>query len=462
LTNLFDILNLIEEGESETLEFKSSFNTEVIETLVAFANTCGGKVVIGVNHKKDVVGIKVNEESVQNWINEIKGKTAPPLIPYVHTVPFEDKLIVIFTIQEYPIKPVATRGKYLKRVANSNHLLNITEVVNMHLQSFNTSWDFHINNQFNINNISLVKVQKSIDIINKSGSIIKDDPLTFLVKNDLIRDGMLTNAAYLLFIERDTVLTTIELGRFQSNTIIKDTSRTKSDIISQIEYVMEFVKKHINKEVIITGQPGNTQKWQYPLEAIREIVVNMIIHRDYRASSDSIVKVFNNKIEFYNPGRLPDTISVEDLILNNYKSTPRNKLIADFCKSLGLIEKYGSGIQRIIEYFNKANLPAPDFKNIAEGFMVTVFVDDRLGDRLGDKLGDKLGDNQKMILKLIEKDPSISLSQLSKAIGISQTAIENNIKKFKEKGILKRFGSAKSGYWKLIHGLNLSNRTMLE
>ena len=136
---------------------------------------------------------------------------------------------------------------------------------------------------------------------------------------------------------------------------------------------------------------------------------------------------------------------------NNYKSTPRNKLIADFCKTLGLIEKYGSGIQRIIEYFDEANLPSPVFKNISEGFMVTIFSDDKLGDRLGDKLGDKLGENQEMILELIKSNPRITLSQLSKTIGISQTAIENNVQKLKEKGSLRRIGSAKGGRWEIVN-----------
>jgi ATP-dependent DNA helicase RecG len=179
-----------------------------------------------------------------------------------------------------------------------------------------------------------------------------------------VRDGQLTNAAYLLFTERDTVLTTIELGKFQTDTVIKDSDRTKSDILTQIEQVISFVKKHINKEIIITGQPRNTEKWQYPLEAIREIVINMIIHRDYRSASDSIVKIFDDRIEFYNPGKLPESITVYDLLSNSYKSTPRNKLIADFCKSLGLIEKYGSGIRRIIDYFRRANLSQPEFRNI--------------------------------------------------------------------------------------------------
>lgn len=269
---------LIESGEGVNLEFKSSFNNEVIETLVAFANTTGGKVLIGVNQKREISGITINSESIQNWINEIKSKTSPSLIPDVSVLEEANKIVVVFTIQEYPIKPVATRGKYFKRIANSNHLLGISEVVNLHLQSFNTSWDFHFNHEFKIDDISLGKVQTAIDLINQTSTRINDDPLTFLLKNDLLRDGKLTNAAYLLFTERDTVFTTIELGRFQTKTIIKDSSRTKSDILAQVDQVMDFVRKHINKGVIITGQPRNIQKWQYPLEAIREIITNMIIH----------------------------------------------------------------------------------------------------------------------------------------------------------------------------------------
>jgi ATP-dependent DNA helicase RecG len=287
-----EIKILISKGEGLQLEFKQTFNAETIETLVAFANTDGGKVLIGISDTGSILGVTINSESVQNWMNEIKMKTSPSFIPDLDIVEFESKHIIVFTIQEYPIKPVSTRGKYFKRIANSNHIITISEVVNMHLQSFNTSWDYHINNQFKITDISLEKVQSAIDNMNQTGTRITDDPLTFLVKNDLVRDGMLTNAAYLLFANRETAVTTVELGRFQSEIIIKDEARTKTDILSQINQVMDFVKKHINKEIIITGQPQNTPKWQYPLEAIREVILNMIVHRDYRSSSDSIVKIF--------------------------------------------------------------------------------------------------------------------------------------------------------------------------
>ena len=362
--------------ESSTIEFKASFNEDVIETLVAFANTKGGIVYVGVSDKGKAQGITIGKETIQNWINEIKNKTNPQIIPDAEILIQEDKTILTFFVSEYPIKPVSLRGKCFKRAGNSNHLLSINEIANEHLKTINSSWDFYIDPIHSLNDISLDKVQKSMDILKNNGITINESTVSFLSKYDLLRDGKPTNAAYLMFKNKDSISTTIELGRFQDPITIKDTARTKSDILMQIDEVLSYVKKHINIEVVITGDARNTQKWQYPIEAIREIVLNMIIHRDYRSSSDSIVKIFNNKIEFYNPGRLPDSISVKDLLSNNYKSTPRNKKIADFFKDLGLIEKYGSGIQRIIGYFKKENLPLPDFKNISDGFQVTVFTTD--------------------------------------------------------------------------------------
>lgn len=445
---------IIQEGESQSVEFKSSFNIELIETLVAFANTGGGKVFLGVKNNGQVVGVSLKNETLQNWINEVKTKTTPGLIPDIEIVDYEDKKIVIFNIQEYPVKPVATRGKYYKRIANSNHLLSVSEVVNLHLQSFNTSWDYHINDHFKIEDLSLEKVQRSIDIINQTGTRVFDDPLTFLIKNDLIRDEKITNAAYLLFTNRDTIITTIELGRFQTETIIKDTARTKSDILNQVDQVIDFVKKHINKEIIITGQPQNIQKWQYPLEAIREIVINMIIHRDYRSSSDSIIKIFNDRIEFYNPGRLPDSITIEDLFTNNYKSTPRNKQIADFCKSIGLIEKYGSGIRRIIDYFVQEKLPIPEFRNISEGFMVTVFTTNKtwnVTENVTGNVTENVTENRlARIINIIQKDNKITTEKIAEKLSLTKRTILRDIEKLKKANRIQYIGSAKGGYWQII------------
>jgi len=131
-----------------------------------------------------------------------------------------------------------------------------------------------------------------------------------------------------MFSKDENLLTTIQMGHFASEIIIKDDVTNSEDILTQIEDVMNFIRKHINKELIITDtQVENIQRWQYPLDALRELVLNMIIHRDYMASHNSIIKIFSDHILFFNPGVLPDTITIEQLQANQYVSKPRNRQV---------------------------------------------------------------------------------------------------------------------------------------
>jgi ATP-dependent DNA helicase RecG len=438
-------------SESETIEFKTSFNAETIETLVAFANAKGGAVYIGVADDAEVAGVSLGRGATAGWVNEVKNKTAPCIIPDVEIIEKDAKTVVVLSVAEYPVKPVSFKGRYYKRIGNSNQLLSLSEVVNLHLQTINSSWDAYLDTVHSPDDISLDKVQAAIEVMKSNGLTISETPVLFLQKYDLLRDGKLTNAAYLLFKAKDSFTTTIELGRFQDAITIKDTARTKTDILTQIEQVLDFVRKHINKRVIITGEARNTQKWQYPLEAIREIVINMIIHRDYRSSSDSIVKIFDNKIEFYNPGQLPEGITVEDLLSNNYKSTPRNKLIADFCKDMRLIEKYGSGIGRIVDYFKQDGLPMPDFRNISGGFQVTVYGREFSDDTPIDTPIDTpmITKGEKKVLELIQNDSFIKREEIAELLGVSINTVKAFISVLKKKGVLERVGNNKTGHWKI-------------
>jgi len=107
------ILHIIKQSESESLEFKTSFGKEVIECIVAFSNTRGGKVIVGVNNDKNIAGITVSDETIQNWLNQIKQNTQPQVIPEVQTIEVSNGHMVVFDVMEYPIKPVAYRNKYI-------------------------------------------------------------------------------------------------------------------------------------------------------------------------------------------------------------------------------------------------------------------------------------------------------------------------------------------------------------
>jgi len=136
----------------------------------------------------------------------------------------------------------------------------------------------------------------------------------------------------------------------------------------------------------------------------------------------------------------------ELLLSNDYKSTPRNKKIAEFFKEMGWIERYGSGVGRIINYFKEANMKVPEFRNISDGFQVTVFADEEKSDD-GEKLPDNLTDNQRLILENIRVKPNITSEELSEMIGMGISNIKKNLVGIKNKGIIERIGSKKAGYW---------------
>ena len=441
MAKTININDLISGGENEAVEFKSSFNGQVIETIVAFSNSKGGTILIGIDDRKNISGITVGKETLQQIINEIKNKTSPAVLPDMELVPAGSKTVLAITVREYPIKPVSFKGRYFKRVKNSNHQLTTNEVVQLHQSTFNTSWDYTIDYGHTLEDISLDKVGRFIALMNKIRlAPIDDPPLAVLKKFELVRGGQITIGCFLLFGKQDTLLTTVELGRFTDAITISDALSLRGDLISQADAMLNFIAKHINKAYIITGKVQREEKYQYPAESLREVVLNMIIHRDYSHSSDSIIKVFDDRIEFFNPGNLLPPLTVEKLISGEYASVTRNKQISAIFKEAGLIEKYGSGIKRIADSFKTSGLPAPKFENYQHGFRVTVYAKT-------DRVTDRVTDNQKKIMALITEDSRISTSLLAEKVGISQRKIKENLKKLKDSGMVERQGSEKKGHW---------------
>ena len=160
-------------NENLHTEFKSNFNDSVIETLIAFANTKGGTIWVGMDDNgKALKTFSIGEETLQQWLNEIKNKTKPSLFPDLETVEIDGQTVVKIFIAEFPIKPVSFKGRYYKRLKNSNHQLNLTEIANMHLQTFNSSWDSYTSSDHTLADISIDKVNAFIEKSNKLKEIL--------------------------------------------------------------------------------------------------------------------------------------------------------------------------------------------------------------------------------------------------------------------------------------------------
>ena len=150
--------------------------------------------------------------------------------------------------------------------------------------------------------------------------------------------------------------------------------------------------------------------------------------------------------------RLFGNLTVADLLADNYTSQTRNKLIAKAFKEIGLIERYGSGIRRILNICRDYGLKQPVLEEVSNGFKVTLFKEktdnaDRVTDKVTDRVTDDLTENQKHIVKLIQQNNQITSKELAEKIKISQRKIKENLRKLKEKGIITRIGPPRGGYW---------------
>jgi ATP-dependent DNA helicase RecG len=162
--------NLISQGEGSRVEFKTSFQKEVIETLVAFANTKGGLVLVGVSDSGQITGVEIQAETLQGWVNQCKQNTSPSVIPDIEVVVLEGKAVAIISVDEYPIKPVAYKGRYFKRIGNANHQMSPTEISDAHIKLINSSWDYHPDPVHGIDTISHLKVQAFADELSLKAS----------------------------------------------------------------------------------------------------------------------------------------------------------------------------------------------------------------------------------------------------------------------------------------------------
>jgi ATP-dependent DNA helicase RecG len=138
--NLDILRNMIRQGESGRLEFKRSFQNDAIQSVVAFANSEGGSVVVGVDNNGAPFGTTFGRETLPKILNKIAGATEPTVVPDVQLMDLDGKAVCVITVSEYPLKPVSTRGRCYRRVGNANSQMPPAEIAQMHMRATGTSW----------------------------------------------------------------------------------------------------------------------------------------------------------------------------------------------------------------------------------------------------------------------------------------------------------------------------------
>ncbi|MEI8191153.1 MAG: RNA-binding domain-containing protein, partial [candidate division NC10 bacterium] len=354
--NLADILS---QGESEIVEFKASFNDEALEAIGAFANAAGGSLLIGVEPTGAVCGISVGKKTLEDWANRIQDATDPRLQPSIARVEHSAKALVVIRIEPVAAGPVSIRGRFFRRVGRTNQRMSHEEIVQRLLSASGSSWDASAEAQATWEDLDRGRIREYVATIRQTGRRpipARISEREFLQKLDLLVGERPTRAALLLFGKAPTRFypsAFVKLGRFRSPTLIVDDRQVSGTLLNQVEEILGWLRERLQTRFQITGRPSREVVWEYPLEAVREAVVNAVCHRDYLGGGHIQVRLYDDRLEIWNPGGLPATLKPADL-LRDHDSIPRNPKIASAFFFAGLIEQWGTGTIRMAAALRQA------------------------------------------------------------------------------------------------------------
>lgn len=438
-----DLIELLKKHEGKTLEFKRdpSSPDNAMRAIVAFANTSGGVLLVGVEDKtRRVCGVKdplLVEEQLANLISD---NIVPRLLPEIEILRWRNTQVVAVQIFPSPVRP-----HYLKS-------LGPKEGVFVRVGSTNRSADQSMIDEFRryVRDESFDEMpipdlkSKDIDFQAASDAFIgvrklrPKDLQTLRLATHYHGREVPTVGGLLLFgkdRERHFPDAWIQVGLFEGKdrNKILDTTEIHSYPSKAVEEAITFVKRNIQREAVI-GEVRRKDKWAYPMEAIREAVINAVAHADYSQRGSPIrVSIFSDRLEIENPGLLPFGLTVEDI--QKGASKLRNRVIGRVFKELELIEQWGSGIHKIITACREAGMEDPFFEEIGARFRVTL--------RRVNGKSPILDDMGRLIIELIKKDQGLSTNDIAARIKRSPRATRTQLQKLVDYGYMVEIGSSR-------------------
>jgi ATP-dependent DNA helicase RecG len=444
-----NIDRLIESGESQFVEFKVSSEKEAIETLVAFANAQGGTVLVGVADDGSVKGVTLGKETLNNWLGQIKSASSPSIIPDIDAITIGGKIVVVIRIEEYPVKPVNTKGKYFKRIATSNHQLSLSEITDLYMHSLQLSWNSYEAPRESLDALSVAKIERFIDQVNQGGRFSLDSsPLFALEKLKYVVHTHPTWAALLLF-AKEPLRHHIHIGRFKTPTMIIDDRQITDTLFEAVDQAMKFIVSHISVAFTFDGSLQRKERFAYPLPALREALLNAVVHRDYANSSDIQIKIFDDRITFFSPGKLYGGLRIADLATDYYQSRLRNKLVAEAFYLTKNIEKYGSGFIRIRKELETYPEIFFFIEEIGGGVLVTF--------RMREGVNEGVSEGVNRLYQCIKEKPGVRLPEPSAEIQVPVKTLERWIKQLREEKRVVFKGAAKTGGYYVTSGSGLNS-----
>ncbi len=466
--------------ENEVIEFKKTTGElkEGIISIVSILNKHqGGKLYFGIKDNGEIIGQDVSSKTIREVSKAISENIEPKIYPVVNKVKLNDKDCILVEFEGDDI-PYLAFGRAYMRVGDEDRQLSMKEIRKIILKDENEigKWESKVSD-YTIDDIDEELLKEFIEKGRKAKRI--KFPYTnkeeILKKLSLVnKNNELLNAGYILFAKEAKLEMQMAIFATETKLTFLDMDQVFGNIFELIETGEGYIRKNIKWPVNFkSGGMERVEIPEIPLEAIREAIINSLIHRDFKNPKSNEVAIYKDRVEIFNPGEFPEGYKPEDFIKGE-GSIPRNPLIANTLYLSKDIEKWGSGFRRITEVCAKADVKVK-FEIRKNGFMVIFYrkTDEELLDLTGEnkidtknvalndenvaknvvlKVKEKYPELRKVYIDIIEvvsKDNYITQEEIAVELNKTRNSIYRNIKVLKDMGILERLGSKKNGYWKV-------------
>ncbi len=421
--------------EHQNIEYKQSWHDDYLKTICGFANSQGGNLLIGKDDKGKTIGVPDYKKLMDDLPNKIKNHLG--ITAEVNLKTEKSKYFIEIITQPYSVA-ISLRGRYYFRTGSTTSELTGSALNEFLLRKSGRTWDDVIEERATLNDIDEEIISEYLKAAEKSGRLPDTNGLE---TNELLDKLRLTNGSQLK--RAAIILFGKDPSKFYPNVSVKIGRFGKSDDDLKFQEVEEGNLFHLLKEVLLQlnrkyfTKPINfegllrIEKGEYPVAALREMLLNALVHKSYTGATIQI-RMYDNKFSIWNEGTLPEGLTNE-ILRHQHPSRPRNPIIADVCFKGGYIDAWGRGTLKIISTCRDAELPEPELKEIHGGFSVTLFKDVFTEEQLL-KMG--LNDRQvKAILFLKEKN-RITNKDYQQLNSCSRNTATNDLANLIEKGLI--------------------------
>lgn len=420
--------------ENEITEFKREYTDNILKTVIAFANTAGGRILIGVDDNGEPIGVENIDDCYTRVTNAIRDNISPDVTMFIKYAVNENEQIVEIIVSEGTNKPYFLKSKgmrpegvYIRQGASSapasvdkiRQMIKLSEKESFEEgRSLNQCLQFtEAANEFAAKNVKFSK-EKYVSL-----GIVNSD------------DGLFTNLAVLL---SDECEHTIKAAIFEGNDkkVFKDRKEFFGSLFKQLRNCYEFLELCNHTAASFQGL-DRIDKEDYPSSALREALLNAIVHRDYSFSGSIIINIFDDRIEFVSLGGLVSGLSKEDIMRG--VSQTRNQNLANIFYRLKHIEAYGTGIQRIFDLYADDNVK-PNI--IITDNTFTMVLPNRNADavRTENTVFVPVTEQEQIIVDYIKKNGFITDDEIQSILGIKKSRAYLITKAMKDKNILVTHG----------------------